>query len=122
MKGQNGHHSQVATVASGANDSTTVYIAGANRILIELPAFGTLLAASTSAVYVKVAKEATDTFRRLQDMGVYSANSGIYDWEIPTGSGNRFVLCRPVVGVDHMKVELGQTATAGYCPTVHILY
>lgn len=122
MRGQNGHHSTVVTVASGANDSSAVYIAGANRVAIELPAFGTLLAAAASNVYVKGAKSELGTYRRVQDMGVYSSNSGIYDWEVPSGTGDRFVLCRPIVGFDYMKVEIGQVATDGYSPSVHVFY
>lgn len=115
------HKSVDAPIASGTSESTYVQIFGANRVAIEFPDFGTLLAASTANGYVSVAQSPTDTFYRLQDMGVYSANSGIRDWEIPAFSGARTVLCRPVVGFNYMKVGLSTAATDGITPIVHII-
>ena len=122
MRGQHGHQTQVVTFASGESESSSAFIAGANRIGIEFPAFDTLLAAANANAYVKVAKDSGDTFRRLKDMGVYSANSGLQDWEVPSFSGGTLVLCRPVVGFNYMKVELSTAATDGYTATVHILH
>lgn len=122
MRGQHGHQTQVVTFASGESESSACFISGANRIAIEFPAFASLLGANNANGYVKVAQGSGDTFRRLKDMGVYSANSGIQDWETPSSTGGFTVLCRPVVGFDHMKVELSTAATSGYTATVHILH
>lgn len=122
MQGTHGHFKKVVTFISGESESSAAFISGANRVAIEFPAFGTLLAAAAANAYVKVAKDEDDTFRRLRDMGVYSSTSGIQDWEIPSFTGDKMILCRPVVGFDHMKVELSTAATDGYTATVHILH
>jgi hypothetical protein len=122
MRGQSLHQTQVVTFASGASVSAVCPIDGANRVAIEFPSFGNDLAAAAANAYVQVGVAAGGTFRRLQDMGIYSASSGLRDWEIPSFSGDRTVLCRPVVGFDYMKVHLGTAATNGYSVTVHKLF
>ena len=122
MRGQFLQQSQVVTFASGASISAACPIEGANRVALEFPAFESLLGAASANAYVQVCETSTGTFRRLVDMGVYSASSGLQDWEIPVFNGDRTVLCRPVVGFNFMKIHLGTAATDGYSATVHKLF
>lgn len=121
MRGQSLHKVQVATVAANAKASTAIPIDGVNRIAIELPTFTNLITA-TANVFVQVCQTEDGTFRRLKDMGVYSASSGLQDWEVPSGAGGYTVLCRPAAGFNYMKIEMSQTATAAYSPSVHKIF
>lgn len=123
MHGQFVHKTEVATFANAATVSRAIPIDGVNRVAFELPTYAIGLAAATCNVFVQVGETDTGTFRRLKDMGVYSAVSGLQDWEIPSGVGNSVVLCRPAAGFNYIKLELSQAATAaGYSPTVHKIF
>ena len=115
-----------AIVATDVTFTSAIKIEGANRIGIEVPTFAVGLSTDSANVYALVSNESDGTFRRLKDMGVYSASSGIDDWEVPRGIGNYTVLCRPAVGFAWLKLEVGQgatsvTATAGLSCKVHIM-
>jgi len=122
MRSMHGDQTVDVPVASAGSISTFVDIAGATRIAIDLPAFGTLFATSTANVFVQVAATSDATFRELRDMGVYSANSGLQRWETPSTTGDETYLCRPVVGFNFMKIAFTTAATDGYTPVIHRLY
>ena len=122
--GRYGHQIMTSTIASNATLTSAFNVAEYNHVAIELPTFSIGIATNTANVYVQVCNTATGTFRRVQDVGVYSGASGIYDWETPSSTGNRIVICRPAERFDYIKVELSNTATAGsndgYPITVHV--
>ena len=120
MLGHFGHKVIAATVATDGSLSTAIYVAGANRISIELPTFAAGVITATANVFVLVSNTSTGTFRRLCDMGLYSSSSGLQPWEFPSTTGNVNVLCRPAVGYNYMKVQLSNTATANVTVNVHI--
>lgn len=123
MHGQFVHKTEVATFANAATVSRAIPIDGVNRVALELPTFAIGLGATTCNVFVQVSKTETGTFRRLKDMGVYSAASGLQDWEVPSSIGNCVVLCRPAAGFNYLKIEVSNAATAaGYSPTVHKIF
>lgn len=122
MRGQFVHKVEVATFLSAATFSRAIPIDGVNRVAIELPSFASNLATATANVFVQVCETVDGVFRRIKDMGVYSASSGLQDWEVPSSIGNSVVLCRPAVGFNYMKIELSQIATAGYSPSVHKIF
>lgn len=115
--------SQKIAVSIGINSmiATHVYIGEAKRVFIEVPTFAVGLITNNACVYAQVAHSETDTFRRVHDMGVYSAASGIYAWETPSGAGNAVFLCRPAAGHNYLKIESSQTATAALACHVHIV-
>lgn len=99
-----GHATKVATITTDTTISTAINIAGARGIAIEVPTAEVGLYTATCNIYIQVAQKHTDTFRRLKAMGVYSAGSGIYDYEVPSNAGN-FFLNVPVHGWNYLKVE-----------------
>lgn len=122
MHGQFVHKTEIATMAIGDKTSRAIPIDGVNRVAIELPTFAIGLITATANVFVQVCETIDGTFRRLKDMGVYSASSGLQDWEMPSTVGGFTVLCRPLAGFNYMKIESSQTATAAYAPTVHKIF
>jgi hypothetical protein len=122
MRGQFVHKTEVATMAIGDTVTRAIPIDGVNRIGLELPTFAASLVTATANVFVKVCETETGTFRRVKDMGVYSASSGLQDWEVPSTVGGSMVLCRPVPGFNYMQIEMSKTATAAYYPTVHKIF
>lgn len=121
MRGMYGDKPVVATVASNAKSSTAIYIGGANRIALEIPSFGSDLATATANIFVMGGDTESGTFRRIKDMGVYSATSGINDWEVPSTTGDYLVICDTVLGFGYMKIQLSNTATNGFLPNVHVM-
>jgi len=119
MLGQYQHGVTVATISTDTLVSTAIAIDGANRVAFEIPTLTGGITA-TANVFCQVAESATGTFRRIVDMGVYSASSGLQDWEAPSTTGNRIILCRPAAGASHVKIELSNTATANVLAKVHI--
>jgi hypothetical protein len=119
MYGYFGHGTVDASLASAASKSTFIDIRGVNRIAIEMPAFSTLLATTTANVYVEGGQATTSTFRRVKASGVYSATSGIDDWEVPSTTGNFIAVCDPIVGFNYMKVALSTAATDAISCTIH---
>jgi hypothetical protein len=122
MRGQSLHQIEVATMATDATLSRAIPIDGVNRIMFEIPTFAIGLITATANIFVQVCDNATGTFRRLKDMGVYSASSGLQDWETPSSIGNYTVLCRPAAGVSYLKIESSKTATAAFYPVVHKIF
>ena len=126
MFGFYGHKRVPATVVTDATFTTAINVQGANRVAFEIPTFAAGLSTASANVYVNVCNSATGTFRRLKDVGIYSASSGIQVWEVPNGAGDYTVLCRPAVGFDWIKLEVGTggssvTATAGLDCFVHVM-
>jgi hypothetical protein len=119
-----GHQSLAATIATSASMSTAIPIMGFAKITLELPST-TNLAGTTPSVYVNVARQATDTFRRLMITNDSSntAASAI-DWVVLTTTGNRFIPCLQAAGYAYMKVEssVSATAAAGWPVVVHGTY
>ncbi len=105
---------ETVTLVSGTSMSSDIRIHGAEKVAIELPAFGTKFADATTSVYVYGADAPTSTYRRIQVQGIYSAASGIYDWEVPNNAGNSIVICPPAIGFNYIKVEFYTAATDGY--------
>ena len=123
MFGQAGHKKYNFTIATNAVESDAYSILGANKIAIECESFGTSLITATANVFVKVCDTSSGTFRRLKAQGVYSAASGIHDWEVPSTTGDFYAICEPVVGFNFMKVEVSNTATDGYSGAyVHVFH
>lgn len=122
MRGQFVHKTEVATMAINDMVTRAIPIDGVNRIALELPTFAASLITTTANIFIQVCETETGTFRRVKDMGVYSASSGLQDWEIPSTVGGSMVLCRPAPGFNYMKIESSKTATAVYSPTVHKIF
>ena len=126
MFGQERHAVIAATIATDATFSSAIFIGGANKIAIEIPTFAGGISTDSANVYAVVCSTVDGTFRRLKDMGVYSANSGIGDWEVPRTIGNYTVVCNPAVGFKYLKLEIAQgstsmTATAGLAAKIHVI-
>lgn len=115
------HQRLSATIGINSTTAEAVFIGEAKKVAIEIQTFANGLVTATANIYAQVALQDSDTFRRVQDMGVYSANSGIYDWEVPSNTGNRVYLCRPALGFNYLKLESSQTATAAITCYVHIV-
>ena len=115
------HQSLACSFATGVSVSTYVNIEQSQKIAVEFPTFAAgQIASATANFYFQVARSSVDTFRRLQKQGVYSANSGIYDIEIPSNAGNLYAVIDGLEGFNYMKIESTRTATGGYTPIVHI--
>lgn len=121
MMGSIGNHGvKPANITTGNTASDAIYIQGANRIAIEIPTFSVGVTTATANVYVQGAQTSSATFRRIQIDGVYSAASGIYDWETPSSIGNKMVICMPAPGFEYIKIELSNAATAIVSCNVHM--
>jgi len=120
MIGQHGHFVQEATITTDNLLSTAIFVGGANHVSFEIPTFSVGLNATTSNVFVQVAATSDGTFRRAKDAGIYSASSGIQDWEVPSDAGNYNAVCRPAARFDFIKIELSNTATANVLCNVHV--
>ena len=126
MFGTERHKVIAATFATDNTFTTAIYIGGANKVAFEVPTFAVGASTDSCNVWALVANSETDTFRRVKDMGAYSSNSGLEDWEVPSGIGNYTVIVRPVTGFNYVKFEIGQgttgrTATANLLAKVHVL-
>lgn len=119
-----GHGVIDASIASGATFSTFVKIEGYSGIAIDMPAFGTLLGTNAANVYVNVAADtaATTNFKRLKTLGVYSASSGVDDWEVTETSGPFIARCDAAVGFRWIRVELSTAATDAISCTIHLFH
>lgn len=115
------HQRMSATIGINSTIATAVFIGEARKVAIEIQTFANGFTGANGNIYVQVANGETDTFRRLHDMGVYSAASGIYAWETPSGAGNAVYLCRPALGFNYLKIESSQTATAAITCYVHVV-
>jgi hypothetical protein len=124
MGKQYGHNTKDASIASGATFSTFVKTLGYSGIAIDMPAFGTLLGTNAANVYINVAADTSTTanFKRLKALGVYSAASGVYDWEISSTSGPFIAVCDPAVGFAWARVELSTAATDAISCTIHLYH
>lgn len=107
-----------ATVTAAATVSDPVDISGWNHVAFEIPTFAAYCVSATANVYlqgasvVSYASASTGTYRRVVDVGLYSASSGLQDWEVPETIGNRVVMCRPATRLNFIKLELSITTTA----------
>lgn len=115
------HQRMSATIGINSTIAEAVFIGEARKVAIEIQTFANGLTTATANIFAQVANADTDTFRRLHDMGVYSAASGIYAWETPSGVGNAVYLCRPALGFNYLKIESSQTATAAITCYVHVV-
>ena len=113
-------HQVIARTFTAGTSSTAIYIGGAKRVAVEMPTFAAGVTTTTANLFFQVAKLDTDTFRRVQAMGFYSAASGVYDYEIPSNIGNKVYIVDPVVGFDHMKVEISNIVTTPFVMNVHV--
>lgn len=114
MYGQYGHARKNLTFASNAKESSVYDISGANKIAVEIAAFDGALATTTANIFVKGCNTSDGTFRRIKQMGIYSAASGIHDWEVPSTTGDFIAVCDAALGFSFIKLELSNTATAGF--------
>ncbi len=115
------HQKMSATIGINTVFSESVFIGEAKKVMIEIQTFANGIVTATANIYANVALESTDTFRRVHDMGVYSASSGIYAWETPSGVGNFNAVCRPALGYQYLKIESSKTATAALTCYVHVI-
>jgi hypothetical protein len=117
--GITGHKRMTATVATGGSLTTAINIAGFNSISIEAPLFSSGCVTATANIKCLVARNATDTFRVLKAQGVYSAGSGILDWEVPSTTGNYNVVNPHLSGFNLMKIQISNTCTANCEFVIH---
>jgi hypothetical protein len=115
------HQRLSATIGINSTLAESVFIGEAKRVYLEVQTFANGLTAANANLYAQVAHSEVDVFRRLHDMGVYSAASGIYAWETPSGAGNAVYLCRPAAGYNYLKIEASVTATAALTCYVNIV-
>lgn len=121
-----GRHSSFRVPVTFATGTTLTTLAtdvrGFNHVAIEVATFASGLGASTANVYVQgcvvykpgnaaISSAASATYRRLMDEGNYSAGAAIADWEVPSSTGNRVIVCRPAARADFIKVELSNATT-----------
>ena len=121
MRGMHGEKPYAANIVTDGSASSAIPIAGCNRVALEIATFANGLVTATANIYVLVSPTETGTFRRLKDMGTYSANSGIQDWEVPSTIGDYTAVCDSVLGFNFMKIQTSNTATALLTCSVHIM-
>jgi len=99
--------------ASAASKASEVAeIKGYQFASIQVPAFGTLLNSNVAGVKLEGGYTATTgQLFPVRAMGVYSAGSGILEWEIPDSSGNLTTGDVPIWGLTHVRPTLTQPAT-----------
>lgn len=114
-----GHAIKTATIGTDGSVTTAIGINGFNKIGIEIPTAAVGIITATCNIKVQVAQQSTDTFRPLYAQGVYSAGSGILEWEIPSNIGN-LITEAPVNGWNFMKIQVSNTATANFQTVVHM--
>jgi hypothetical protein len=127
MFGFNGHHVVTAVVQSNAVLTSSVPVAGWNHVAIEFQTHTVGLITATANAYVlgayKLSSRNTSTtcstYRIVQEDGTYSAGAGILDWEVPSFTGNRIVVCRPAARFDYIKIQFSNTATTTMDVYVH---
>lgn len=108
----------VVTATISGTVSDPVDIRGWNHVAFEIPTISSYCVSATANMYVQGSSVVTftsasgGTFRRIVDVGVYSASSGLQDWEVPEFTGNRIIVCRPATRFNYVKVELTKTTTA----------
>lgn len=115
------HQILSATIGINSTVAESVFIAEARKVSIEIRTFASGFITATANIFARVAHSDTDTFRRVRDMGVYSASSGIYEWEIPSSEGNFNAVCRPALGYNYLQIETSKTATAALTCYVHVV-
>ena len=121
MWGQSGHQRVTCTFATGMTSACSpVDVRGANHVAIELPTFASYMSVSTANMYIQGCKTSDGTFRRVMDEGNYSAGAAIADWELPSSTGDRVVICRPAARFDYIKPEFSRETTAAMEVWVHI--
>jgi len=122
MYGFSKHKRISVGVASAASWSSYVNIMNANRVVLEIPEFNTLLGANQANVYVQGAATAAGTYYTVKTQGASTATTGnVIDWEVPLASGGYMAVCDPIVGFDFMRVKFGTAATDGYTCYAHIM-
>lgn len=112
MLGFDKQTSIISTVSAAATLSPEFNVSGWNHVSFDIPTFASYCVSATANVYVQAAQVSGGTFRRIKDVGVYSASSGIQDWEVPASTGGYIVCCRPASRFNFMKIELSITTTA----------
>ena len=122
MRGMYGDAPIAANITTAAMSSSAIPIAGASRIALEIATFANGLITATANILVKACDTEGGTYRRVKEMGTYSANSGLQDWEVPSSAGNYHVICDAVLGFNYMTIESLNTATAVLTCNVHIMH
>lgn len=123
MYGQHGHGVFPATFATDTTLSTAISVFGCNAVALEIQTFAVGVSTTTANVYVQVCDTSDGTYRRLAIQGVYSAGSGILDWEVPSSTGSRYYqLPNEVSNYNYAKVELSKTCTATLSLRVHKMH
>jgi hypothetical protein len=112
MYGFDGQRVITATVDANATLSNAFEVTGWNHVALDIPTFSVYCITATANVYIQAAQTISGTYRRVKDQGVYSAGTGILDWEIPSTIGNCVVVCKPAERFNYLKLELTKTATA----------
>lgn len=112
MLGFDGQTFVTATIAADALISNQIEVTGWNHVAFDVPLFSSFCVSATANVYVMGAAASSGTFRRIKDIGEYSAGAGIRDWEVPESTGSYIVACRPAARFNYIKVECSKTATA----------
>ncbi len=119
MNGYGYHGKTVLTFATAAEVSTSMDVREYNRVAIEMASFVSLLATATANVYVQGRFDSTGTYKKIKQMGVYSAVSGLGDWELPSTEGNFLAVCDAALGFADIRFQLSTVATDGAEVIVH---
>jgi hypothetical protein len=112
MLGFDGQTAIVTTVEAAATLSPAFEVTGWNHVALDIPTFSVYCGVATASVYLQGSQSINGTYRRIKDIGEYSAGAGILDWEVPESVGNYLVCCRPAERFNYLKVELSATTTA----------
>lgn len=123
MYGRNGSHQVVYTTMSTAvTVSTYVQVLGAESVAVEFDTFSVGFDGANNSIYLQVSNTATtSTFKRLQVMGVYSAGSGILDWNVPDNVGNRvFQMPKEVGAYKYARIDTQIATTNAVSVDWHI--
>jgi len=99
------------TITTGNSLSTAVNVAGYQNAVLEVPTFSVGVTTATANVQVYGSQTPTGTFRPIRSLGVYSAGSGILEWETPSSNGH-FTTEIPMWGQQWVKVFVSNETTA----------
>lgn len=105
---------QDVNIATGASAFDPINVEGFDRVSLDIQTFAVYCLTASVALSLQGSTTATtSSFRYVKHMGVYSAGSGILNWEVPVGVGNYVVTCEPATNFKWIRpVLLANTATA----------
>ena len=110
-------------MATATTSSTYIAVQGADNVGVEVATFAAYYANANNSLWVQVSETSTtSTFKRLAVMGVYSAASGVDEWNTLDGTGNViYNLPQEVTGYKYARMEFNQATTASVAVNFHIM-